>query len=236
MGTNLPTTIPELINWCVAHDGQWTANATQINLTTAQTTAYHTIVQNLTKANDTAEAARMASKEATMQLQNAIDAARGLSSVYVDIIKNYAESTHNMNVYALGAISPPSPPGTPPLPVAPDKFGASVNPDGSLTIKWKVAQPTGATGVQYRVLRRVNATSGPYSIVSTEGSNKSFTDTFLPVGVDRVEYIVQPTRPGGIVGPQSNVFVVQFGSVSGGGISIARIESVPHAEPMRIAA
>jgi hypothetical protein len=236
MGTNIPSNIPDFINWCVAHSSQWTSNAAQINLTTAQTTAYAAVVTNLTKANADAETARMASKEATLQLQNAIDAARGLSSVYVDIIKTYAESSHNMNVYALGGVSPGNPPGTPPLPVAPAQFGASVNPDGSLTIKWKVSQPEGASGVQYRILRRVNATSGPYTMVSTEGSNKSFTDNFLPVGVDRVEYIVQPTRPGGIVGPQSNVFVVQFGSVQGGGMSIARIDSVPHAEPMKIAA
>jgi hypothetical protein len=236
MGTNLPTTIPDLINWCVAHSSQWTSNATQINLTPAQATAYATVVTNLTKANDAAEMARMASKEATMQLQSAVDAARGLSSVYIDIIKNYAESSHNPNVYALGGVSPGNPPGTPPLPVAPDKFAASVNPDGSLTIKWKVSQPTGATGVQYRVMRRVNTTEGPYTIVSTEGSNKSFTDMTLPVGVDMVQYIVQPTRPGGIVGPQSNVFSVQFGSVQGGGMSIATIASIPHAEPMKIAA
>ncbi len=236
MGTNIPSNIPEFINWCVAHDSQWTSNSTLINLTTAQTTAYHTVVLAMTKANDAAEMARMASKEATMQLQNAIDAARGLSSVYVDIIKNYAQSSHNPNVYALGGVSPGNAPGTAPLPVAPTQFGASVNPDGSLTIKWKASQPEGATGVQYRIMRRINTTSGPYTIVSTEGSNKSFTDMTLPVGVDRVEYIVQPTRPAGIVGPQSNVFAVQFGSVSGGGMSIARIDSMPHAEPMKIAA
>lgn len=68
--------------------------------------------------------------------------------------------------------------------------------------------------------------------------NKSFTDTTLPLGVDGVEYIVQPKR-GEVSGPQSNVFSVQFGSVApGGAATIARIESTPHEQPVgvRIAA
>jgi hypothetical protein len=196
-------------------------------------TAYATLLSSMTKASSDAESARIASKDATNTLNNAIQSMRALSSIYVDTIKNYAETTHNPNVYSLAGISPANPPGTPPLPVAPTTFTASVNTDGSLTIKWKASQPQGATGVQYRVMRRVNTTEGPYALVSTEGSGKSYTDMTLPVGVDRVEYIIQPTRPGGIVGPQSPLFTVQFGSVGGGGgISITTTESAP----MRIAA
>lgn len=226
MGTNIPSTIPEFINWCNVHGSLWTTNATQINLTPAQATAFASLVTNLNKANADTEIARTASKDATMGLQNAIDAARGLASIYVSTIKNYAESTHNPNVYALGGVSPNSPPGTAPLPVAPTEFTAGVNPDGSLTIKWKASQPLGVSGVTYLVSRRINGAEGPYTFVSSEGSNKSFTDTTLPVGVDKVEYIVQPKR-GMSFGPQSNVFTVQFGSVGGGGLTLSTTESAP---------
>ena len=236
MGNNIPATIPEFINWCTAHGSQWSSSPTVIGLTSGQMTAYNALLLTMTKANAEAETARNASKDATIALRNAISSMRALSGIYVDTIKNFAESTHNPNVYALASISPPSPAGTPPLPVAPTTFTASVNTDGSLTIKWKATQPMGATGVLYRVMRRINTTEGPYTIVSTEGSGKSFTDLTLPVGVDRVEYIIQPTRTGGVIGPQSPLFTVQFGTLGGGGMNISTMQTVQHAEPMKIAA
>jgi hypothetical protein len=234
MGTNIPSNIPELINWCNTHGTLWSTNAVQINLTPAQATAFGTLVSALNKANTDAETARMASKDATLALRAAIDAARSVASIYVSTIKNYAQSTNNMNVYSLGGVSPADAPGTAPSPVAPQQFTAGVNPDGSLTIKWKVSQPAGLYGVSYLISRRVNGGDGPFAFVSSEGATKTFIDSTLPVGVDKVEYIVQPKR-GSDVGPQSPVFAVQFGSVGGGGMAISTA-SVPHNEDMKIAA
>ncbi len=235
MASNMPTTIPELLNWCNTHVDLWQQNSANIGLSGPQALAFKTLVGAMVVNNSKAENARLASKDATMDFQNSIDSVRALGNAYILMIKAFAETTHNVNVYALAGVTPSSPPGTVPLPVAPEKFGATVNPDGSLTIKWKVTQPTGVTSVGYLVSRRVNNAAGPFTLVSSEGTNKSYTDKELPVGVDKVEYIVQPRR-GMAVGPQSNIFVVQFGSVVGGGMSIATIASTPHAEPMKIAA
>lgn len=75
---------------------------------------------------------------------------------------------------------------------------------------------------------------------SSEGRDKSFTDTTLPVGVDKVEYIVQPKR-GTVTGPQSNVFAVQFGSVpigmgGGGSLSIVSTNTEPLKNGVKLAA
>ena len=235
MGTNIPTNIPEFINWCNVHGTLWSSNAAQINLSLAQATAFASLVTNLNKANSDAESARMASKDATITLRTAIDAARGVAAVYVSNIKNYAESTHNMNVYALGGVSPANPPGMAPTPIAPQQFTAGVNSNGSLTIKWKVSQPSGLFGVSYLVSRRVNGGEGPFTFVSSEGANKTFVDMTLPVGVDKVEYIVQPKR-GSDVGPASPIFSIQFGSVGGGGMSITSTSEAGNGEGMKLAA
>jgi hypothetical protein len=85
-------------------------------------------------------------------------------------------------------------------------------------------------------MRRVNVTAGAFTMVASPGSSKEFTDVTLPVGVDRVEYMIQPKR-NEVLGPQSNVFTVQFGSVVGSaGMSIAALTSTPHQTPMKVAA
>ncbi|HMN40881.1 MAG TPA: hypothetical protein PKE29_08545 [Phycisphaerales bacterium] len=224
----MPTKIGDLINWCTVHVDLWSVNATSVGLTAAQALQFKNAVNTMVLANSSAEAARQASKDATITLQTNVDVVRTLGAAFVAVIKGYAETTNNNNVYALGGVSPSDPPGVVPTPVAPNQFGASINPDGSLTVKWKVTQPAGCTNVSYSVSRRLNGGTGPFVLLANEGGrNKSFVDTTLPIGVDKVEYIVQPRR-GDVAGPQSTVFMVQFGSVAGGGgMSITSTETGP---------
>ncbi len=215
MATNVPTNIPDLISWCQVHAPLWATNAASIGLTAAQATAFTTLVSSMLTTNGKAQDARQASKDATKQFQSDVTAVRSLAGSYVNSIKAFAETTNNENVYALAGVSPNDSPGTVPTPVPPETFTTLVNPDGSLTVKFKVSQPEGVTNVQYLVSRRVNASSGAFSLITAVGSEKMFTDVTLPVGVDRVEYIVQPKR-GEVLGAQSNVLAIQFGSLPDG--------------------
>ena len=239
MGSNMPTTIPELVNWCAVHADLWRDNFAAIGLTTQQAAIFGELNDALAAANASAEAARQASKDATANLQLNIDAIRGLGNAYIGFIDSFAETTDNPKVYTLAGITPRAQPSQLPPPNTPTTFSAGVNPDGSLAIKWKVSQPAGTSGVQYLVSRRING-AGQYTLLSSEGRNKSFTDTGLPVGVDRVEYIVQPKR-GTVTGPQSNVFAVQFGSVpigmgGGGSLSIVSTNTEPQKNSVKLAA
>ncbi|MCW5766535.1 MAG: hypothetical protein KIT68_11240 [Phycisphaeraceae bacterium] len=217
MATNLPDTIPALLNWAETHADLWTTHAASIGLSTAQASAFNLLAKSAADASQAADAARAASKNATLTLNDQVSALRGLAGAYVNLIKAFAETTNNPNVYALAGVSPDSPPGTLPPPNAPQQFTAGVNADGSLTIKWKVSQPTGVTNVQYVLSRRLGA-SGPFAIIGTVGASKSFTDRTLPLGVDQVQYLVQPRR-GETAGALSPVFNVQFGSVGGPGLA-----------------
>jgi hypothetical protein len=214
MPTNLPRTIPELLIWGDTHSELWQTNQPQIGLSAAQVTAFKTIVGSARSLANAADEARLASKNATEALHISLDNLRATGGAFVNLIKAYAETTNNMNVYTLAGVSPDDPAGTVPPPNTAESFTANVNPDGSLAIKWRASQPQGVTGVQYLVSRRVGAANS-FTLVGTVGSIKTFIDTTLPFGVDNVQYIVQPKR-GDTFGPQSQVFALQFGSVGGG--------------------
>lgn len=224
MATNMPDTLPELIDWAVNHKSLWTTNQAQIGLSAAQVTAFNTLVSNLTKANDDAEAARLASKNATLTLSGAVASVRGVGGAFVNVIKAFAESTHAPAVYTLAGVSPDDPRGKVPPPNAPTDFSATVTPEGYIIVKWKASQPAGVTGVQYRVKRRLNG-EGEFTLIDTVGSLKKYMDKTLPFGIDRVDYIVEPVR-GNAVGPAGNTFALQFGS-QGGGFAITSAVETP---------
>lgn len=239
MSTNLPNTIPTLINWANTHLTQFQNNQAQIGLTVPQVVNFEARVQALNDANNAAQAARQASKDATLVLNDAVSEFKSTAGSLINVIKAFAEASGNQNVYSLAGISPNAAPGVVPPPVPPQEFAAGVNSDGSLTLRWKVAQPAGATGVQYYIYRAVNGAQA-FVFVGSSGREKSFIDATLPFGVDRVDYMIQPRR-GEVIGAQSNTFTLRFGSVGGGGVegatlSIASATEESHAEPVKIAA
>jgi hypothetical protein len=237
MGTNLPNTVSELNSWAALHAVQWKLNPTAIGLTAAQASAFEKDADDLASRLAEAETARQASKDATLQLQAQITRLRANAGAFINTIKSFAEATNNPAVYSLAGISPDAPRGTVPPPVAPESFTASVNSNGSITVKFKVSQPAGVTNVNYLVFRRVNS-ANTFQLVGT-ADKKSFTDLTLPLGVDRVEYIIQPKR-GSISGPQSSVYALQFGSQSGpgasGSFSIINATSTPAEPNVKLAA
>lgn len=246
MGTNLPNRIPDLINWATVHEDLWSTNAVAIGLTAAQATSFKNLVTTLDAANANAQQARQASKDATLTLNNAVSNIRTMGGALVNTIKAYAETTNNPNVYTLAGVSPDDAPGTVPAPVPPTEISAGVNSDGSLTLKWKASQPQGVTNVQYYVYRAVNGAQA-FTLAGASGSEKTFIDTTLPYGLDRVDYMIQPRR-GNVIGAQSNTFTLRFGSVGtgptiagniGGGNGTGmqlNVTSTPNETPVQIAA
>lgn len=215
MATNLPKPITDLLAWAETHDTLWQLNQASISLSAAQVTSFKSLVGTFRSAYDDAEAARLASKNATETLHSAVSNVRATAGAYVNLIKAFAETTNNTNVYTLAGVSPDDPAGTVPAPIPPEAITASVNSDGSLTLKWKVGQPEGVTGVQYLVSRRLGS-AGTFALVGSVGAIKTYVDATLPFGVDGVQYIITPKR-GDVMGDQSAVFTLQFGSVGGGG-------------------
>lgn len=223
MSTNIPKTIPEFIAWCGDHADSWQTHQAQIGLSAGQVAGFKALVDALETADAAATAARSASKDATTALRNNLDATRATAAAYVAMIKAFAETTSNPNVYALAGISPDDPRSTLPPPLPPESFVATVNPSGSIKITWKVSQPAGVSNVTYMVRRKIPGVDAAFMTIGSAGK-KEFTDETLPVGVDAVQYIVQPRR-GDSMGGESNVLALQFGSVGGGGGGMFNITS-----------
>lgn len=217
--SNIPETLSEFISWAKVHQAQWVSNQAQIGLSAPQTTAFKALVEALDTADADAQEKREASKDATRTLNNSESAARVVAGAYVNLIKAFAQTTNNPNVYALAGISPDSPPGTLPAPVPPEKFFATLNANGSLTLRFRASQPKGVSGVVYQIFRRFSS-DAPFTQVGTTGATKRWVDETIPFGTDRVEYMVTPVR-GEVVGDSSDAFPVQFGSVGGGNFNIS---------------
>ncbi|HYE62997.1 MAG TPA: fibronectin type III domain-containing protein [Phycisphaerales bacterium] len=212
----MPTTIAELLQWAGSHRDLWVLNQAQIGLSAPQVQAFKTVADAFIAAEAAAVKAREAAKAATLELNDAMAAVRTLGGGYINLIRAYAETTNNNQVYVLSGVDPVSPPGPQPIPNAPTNFSATVTPEGWIVVSWKASQP--ASGVQYRVQRRINGEAN-FTLVGTVGSVKKYEDKTLPFGVDRVDYIVTPVR-NNIVGPSGNTFSLQFGVGGGGNFAI----------------
>lgn len=213
MGTNLPRKQGELIQWAEAHGALWAVAPTTVGLTAALTTEYQAAVSAAKAAALAAEKARLASKNATQNLDDQLSSLRDLSGALIEVIKAFARTTGGDGVFALAGISPPAPPGTVGTPAQPTNLKVSLNPTGSLTLTWKATQPEGSTHTVYLIKRKLPGQNS-YTLVDTVGG-KRFTDNTLPIGVDGVSYIVQSKR-GEDRSLDSEAVSITFGSVAGG--------------------
>ena len=212
MAENMPRTTAAFINWSRTHAERWLIAPDSIGISVELAQQFDSLAQKLEAANRAAEDAQQASIDATKQLHTALAATRVKGGSLIGLIKNFAAATQDPNVYAGSGISPADPQGTLPPPLPPTEFRSTVNSDGSLALTWKARQPIGVTDVVYIVHRRLDSETD-FAVVGFEGKNKSFTDSTLPVGTGRVEYMIRPKR-GQEWGSFSAVHSVQFGTLA----------------------
>jgi hypothetical protein len=223
----IPTTIVSEIEFGEEHAPLWVTNKTALSLTTAQTDAVTAAVAAARKAYTDANAARLASKNATIALKNAMNTLHPLLATIVQDIRLTAESTDNPSLYTLGGIPAPAAPTPAPPPMQPVQLGAQIRPDGVLRITFK-ATDSGNGAVAYIVSRKL-ASQTSFSVIGTTGSSTStsgaglprgfkfFDDVSLPSGANNMQYMIQGQR-GLSYGTPSEVFTVTIGVGAGGGM------------------
>ena len=213
----VPSRVEDLLAWANVHQDVWTSVAAQIGLTPAQATAFK---DAWTAANDdfaARQAAKAAAEAATTTSQNSVRELRRSASDTLRFIKAFAETQDAPStVYAKAQIPPPSAPGPVGPPGTPFDFRAGLNPDGTITLRWKCNNPAGSSGTVYTLKRRLSNET-QFSIIGAVGL-KRFTDFTLPLGSSSVQYIVSAQR-GEQVGIPSSPFTVQFGT-GGDGLQI----------------
>ena len=109
----------------------------------------------------------------------------------------------------------------------PRDLTVNLNPDGSVTLRWKARDASVSSGAIFDVSRRVGI-SGPYvgvgASVPAGRSAFAFTDSTLAFGTDVCSYIFTPRR-GTRLGTPSPSVNVQLGTAGGppGSVSIAGV-------------
>ncbi|MGE0001171.1 MAG: hypothetical protein AB7F50_01545 [Fimbriimonadaceae bacterium] len=182
----------------------WTANAAAIGLTPGDMTAFTPMVTGARTAFTSAEAARAASKNATVTLDNSVDTMRDRGAALIAKIKAFAESSGNPNVYVIASIPPPADPTPAPPPTPPSQVQGTVNNDGNVVLRWKATKVNGEFFSVHRLLA-----GGTWTALGSVNA-KSFTDTGLPAGNSWAQYQVKSHR-GTEVSEGSEPVVILFG-------------------------
>ncbi|MCL4219813.1 MAG: hypothetical protein KJZ65_00450 [Phycisphaerales bacterium] len=208
MANVIPSSREAMIAWFADRDNDWAAAPAAIGLTAAQVTQLSALVTAAQNALAAATAARIASKDATLNYHITADALREFGGDLVKVIKAYADLTNNPTVYSTASIPPPAPPTPAGPPVQPTDLAAQLLPGGGLRLTWK---GTIAQKAYFSVYRRAEGQTS-FTLVDSPAA-KSYDDFTIPTGANSVTYYIQARRDDFRV--DSPYFQVNFGSGAG---------------------
>jgi hypothetical protein len=220
----------EAVQFCENHVAPFTANATAIGTSSATVSDFATKTAAARTAYDAAQAAADAAKNAYLTYHNAVEAMRIAVAGIILQVRAKAETSADMDIYALASLPAPATPSTVGAPGTPEALKVTLKPNGTLEMSWKCSNPTNCTGVIYQIYRKIEST-GAYEYLGGTGEKK-FTDLTLPSGLTQVLYQVQGTRSTS-VGDAAD-FVVNFG-VGGSSTTVTAL-ATPSGKPAAIAA
>lgn len=216
MSSVLPPTPLGRVEFCEQHVPPFTANALAIGTTAGAVSELSTRTVAARAAYNAQQAARNAARAATVDYHLAVAA---MTTAVADILKQVKAkaATAGDGVYALAEIPVPQTPSPKPPPGTPTDFVVTLNPDGSLNLKWRCPNPPGANGTMYQVARKIG--SGAWTPIGGSGT-RSFVDATVPAGTATVTYQIQAARSTAL--GTAAQFVVNFG-VGGSGEMVASV-------------
>jgi hypothetical protein len=210
----MPTERLGKIEWCelrAVAGGPWATNFAAIGVAVGDVTLLETRAAAARDAYTAHLAAQAAAKAATVAYYEAVKTMAAFAMAQVSKIRSKAAVDGSDQPYVLSQVPPPATPSPVGPPGTPNNLKVTLNPDGSLVLKWACANPTGASGTIYQIYRRSGA--GAFAPVGASGK-KEFVDATVPAGVASVTYRIQAIRS--TQAGTANEFTVNFG-VGGGG-------------------
>jgi hypothetical protein len=221
MSSVLPPTRLGRVEFCEQHTTPFSTNAVAIGTTTTAVTDLTTRTTAARAAYNAQQAAKNAARAATNEYKLAVAA---MTSAVADILKQIKTKAaiSGDSVYSLAEIPVPATPSPKPAPGTPTGFVVTLNPDGSLNLKWKCPNPPGASGTMYQVSRKLGA-AGDFAPLGATGT-RSYVDVTVPAGTPVVTYQIRAARSTA-VGTAAQ-FVVNLG-VGGSGEIVAGVVSEP---------
>lgn len=215
---NIPDTSNALLlAWFEQHVAQWEESPGAFGVPEAKIDELRAALDRARADFNAANAARLASQQATVAQNESLRAMRTLGSGIVNSMKAFIEQSEDSSLWGASGLEPVAPRGSLPPPNAPTRLSTRLGSEGHVTVVWKGRQPKGVDGVVYFIKRSLNG--GPYTLLASTG-DKSFTDGTVPAGTHNVAYIVTAKR-GGQESPQSPAVVAYFGTRPSGTLTMA---------------
>ncbi len=201
----LPDTRLAQIEFFESRITPWALNTAAIGLTAAQVASINALILAARAAYETMIAARNAAKAATAQFYADSDAMRTNGADLIKIIKAFASSTDDPNVFTIAQIPPPAEPSPQPPPEIPADLQSALLNSGFVELTWRGSVSPGGT---FTVWRSIN--SGAFVQIGLTGS-KTFVDDTLPAGTPDATYYVKAHR-GQLNSDDSEPIFVRFGN------------------------
>ena len=182
-----------------------------IGVTIEQANTLDTLVSTGETALSERTAADALAKAKTVEKKAAFQAIKDELGALISTIDAYAKVTRDEGVYARAQLNPPKDAGERAAPDAPVITSADLSQGGSVVVRFAVV--TGGAAV-FDVQRQVTPVSGAPSAWATVSSitEKTYTDTNVPVGVRSVAYRVRARLTNGATSEWSNASGVPLGS------------------------
>ena len=205
MPTVLPASREQMITWFSDRAAAWAADPAGIGLTTLQVSDLAAKIAASQSALGDANAARIASRDATVVYYTETDDLRSFGADLIKTIKAYAETTNNPGVYAAASVPPPSPPTPAGPPDKPTDFEAELLSGGGLRLSWKGSVSQSA---YFSVFRKTESETD-FTLLDSP-KDKFFDDNTIPAGANSVTYYIQARRDDFRV--DSVQYTVRFGA------------------------
>lgn len=214
----VPRNVPDMIRWYQQRQADWTTNQAAIGLSASDNTTLATKLAAAVAALDADEAAKTASKNATVALHDAARPLAAFGAECIQKIRAKAGQDGNDQPYVLASVPPPATPAPKAPPGKPTDLVVTLSELGDVNLKWKCPNPPGTSGTIYQIWRRIGTESTATYLAGA--GKKEFTDSTLPAGSTNVVYQIQASRSTKN-GPWAT-FNVQFG-IGGAGAMTASV-------------
>ena len=213
MGSNMPSTNHDALEWLEGRITGWVANPAAIGLTSAVVSDLAADIADTRTSFTSVEEVRGDSKAATSAFHLNGDEMRTNASNAITSIKSFAVNNADPQaVYTAAGITPPDARTPVGPPEQPSGLKATLNGDGSVTVSWDARGPVGTV---YNVSRKL-ATEAVFTFIGQGAAqDKQLIDSAVPAGTITAAYIVQGVR-GGNLGLMSNAMTVFFGTADAG--------------------
>lgn len=191
MGKIVPQSPIGKIEFYENHVADWAAKAVAIGTTAGLVTTLATQTEAARAAYQTHLLAQEQSRAATQNYYTAVREMNGTGTDIIQQVKAKA-ATDGDDIYTLALLPVPATPGPVPAPGTPTDFKVTLNPDGSLRLKWKCPNPAGGGGTIYQIARRIGA-GGDFAAIGVSGK-RTFLDATIPAGSASVTYLIVAVR------------------------------------------